>query len=259
MPVPVADSQLMSNTARFRRGHGHHRRHALDAGCAVGHGTRTVVTPSNLAFTCGSPHTKTTHAEDEPRAPGAKGPRRGAQRACGATSSPATRGELPDRFFGCQHAKKQRERRHGHDGRDTSTSHGPWKLETRNCGIANDTPATRMAGQMATMPRHPANAQISQNGTITEKNGSCRPTMALSSQQIEAGHALQRDDRRAERAERDRRGVGDERETRRGQRREAEADENGAGDRDRRAETGRALEERAERERDEQQLQPAIA
>ena len=30
------------------------------------------------------------------------------------------------------------------------------------------------------MPRQPANAQISQNGTISEKNGSCRPTIAPS-------------------------------------------------------------------------------
>jgi len=35
-----------------------------------------------------------------------------------------------------------------------------------------------MAGQICIMPRQPANAQITQNGTINEKNGSCRPTMA---------------------------------------------------------------------------------
>src|SRR4029079_6746484 len=28
----------------------------------------------------------------------------------------------------------------------TSTSHGPWKFETRNCGTAKATPATRLAG-----------------------------------------------------------------------------------------------------------------
>src|SRR4051812_18917466 len=59
-----------------------------------------------------------------------------------------------------------------------STSHGPWKLDTRNCGTAKATPATRIAGQICTMPRHPANAQISQNGTISEKNGNWRPTIA---------------------------------------------------------------------------------
>ena len=44
--------------------------------------------------------------------------------------------------------------------------------------MANDTPHTRIAGQISIMPRNPAKAQISQNGTISEKNGSCRPTMA---------------------------------------------------------------------------------
>src|SRR3954470_12522623 len=59
-----------------------------------------------------------------------------------------------------------------------STIHGLMKLEITNCGTANDTPVTRIAGQIAIMPRQPANAQISQNGTISEKNGSCRPTIA---------------------------------------------------------------------------------
>src|SRR5688572_4649617 len=54
----------------------------------------------------------------------------------------------------------------------TSTSHGPWKLETRNCGTAKASPATRIAGQTASIPRNPANAQTSQNGTMTEKSGS---------------------------------------------------------------------------------------
>src|SRR6516225_9147312 len=44
--------------------------------------------------------------------------------------------------------------------------------------MANDAPDTRTAGQIWIMPRHPAKAQISQNGTINEKNGSWRPTMA---------------------------------------------------------------------------------
>ena len=38
----------------------------------------------------------------------------------------------------------------------------------------------------------------------------------------------------------------------------AEADQHRAGDGDRRSESGRALEERAEAERDEQQLQPPV-
>src|SRR5262249_15862399 len=61
-----------------------------------------------------------------------------------------------------------------------STIHGLMKFEITNCGIANDTPVTRIAGQTCIMPRQPAKAQTTQNGTINEKNGKCRPTMAPS-------------------------------------------------------------------------------
>src|SRR5205085_926598 len=60
-----------------------------------------------------------------------------------------------------------------------STIHGLMKLEIRNCGIANETPVTRTAGQIATIPRHPAKAQMSQNGTISERNCSRRPGVTL--------------------------------------------------------------------------------
>ena len=46
--------------------------------------------------------------------------------------------------------------------------------------MANETPATRIAGQISIMRRKPTNAQINQNGTRTEKNGSWRPTIELS-------------------------------------------------------------------------------
>ena len=73
-----------------------------------------------------------------------------------------------------------------------------------------------------------------------------------------SGHGRERQDRRADRAERHRRGVGDEGQAGGVQRREAEPDEQRRPDRDRRAEPGRALDERAERERDEQRLDPAV-
>ena len=47
--------------------------------------------------------------------------------------------------------------------------------------MANDTPVTRMAGQISHIALRPANAQISQNGTSTEKKGSWRPIMAVTS------------------------------------------------------------------------------
>src|ERR1700752_3761140 len=61
-----------------------------------------------------------------------------------------------------------------------STIHGLMKFEIRYCGIAKETPVTRIAGHTSFMPFQPAKAQISQNGTIREKNGSCRPTIAPS-------------------------------------------------------------------------------
>ena len=82
--------------------------------------------------------------------------------------------------FGCQTLRKPI--RHAIEISDApmSTIHGLMKFEIRNCGIANDTPVTRIAGQMSFMPFQPAKAQISQNGTMSEKNGSCRPTIAPS-------------------------------------------------------------------------------
>ena len=52
------------------------------------------------------------------------------------------------------------------------------KFDTKNWGTAKAMPVTMVAGQTARMPRHPQNATSSQNGTSTEKNGNCRPTMA---------------------------------------------------------------------------------
>src|SRR3954453_4713091 len=72
--------------------------------------------------------------------------------------------------------------RHAIEIRDApmSTIQGLMKFEMRNCGIANDTPVTTIAGQMSFMPFQPAKAQISQNGTMSEKNGNCLPTIAPS-------------------------------------------------------------------------------
>ncbi len=47
--------------------------------------------------------------------------------------------------------------------------------------MAKDRPATRIGGQISIVLRKPTKAQISQKGTMTEKNGSWRPIMALNS------------------------------------------------------------------------------
>ncbi len=101
---------------------------------------------------------------------------------------------------------------------------------------------------------------------ISEKKGSCRPTIADSARVVVcvslAEHrrqqAAERRDRDAERPECDRRGVGDQREHGGHDRLEAEAREHRGGDRDRRAEAGNAFDQRAEAEGDEQDLDAAI-
>ena len=51
---------------------------------------------------------------------------------------------------------------------------------TRNWVMAKLKPVARHAGQTSRMAFHPAITTTSQNGTITEKKGSWRPTMAES-------------------------------------------------------------------------------
>src|SRR5450830_1778166 len=60
----------------------------------------------------------------------------------------------------------------------TSTSSGPMSLDSRNCGMGKLRPVTSKAGQICFMPFQPAKAQISQNGTSSEKKGNWRPIMA---------------------------------------------------------------------------------
>ena len=51
-------------------------------------------------------------------------------------------------------------------------------METRNWVRANEKPATNAAGHTLIIPRKPTIAQITQKGTINEKRGNCRPTIA---------------------------------------------------------------------------------
>ena len=59
-------------------------------------------------------------------------------------------------------------------------SHGLMKFEMRYSGTAKEIPQTSIGGITPLVPRHPAKAQISQNGTSTENIGNCRPTIAPS-------------------------------------------------------------------------------
>ena len=217
--------------------------------------------PSSNALTCGMPHTNTrtlrithgVHALDDlpPREwPAASQP------APGRSRRP---GRVPESRTAARRAGTARARPSTRPPRRRPRARARGSSRRGTAGPRTTTPATRMAGQTSSMPRKPANAQISQNGTITREERQLPADHRAQVEQVESGHALQRDDRRAERAERDRRGVGDERQPRRRQRREAQPDQHRAGHGDRRAESRRALEERAEAERDEQELQPAVA
>src|SRR5882757_2890304 len=59
-----------------------------------------------------------------------------------------------------------------------STIHGLIKFDITNCGTANEMPVTKMAGHTSFMPFQPAKAHTTQNGTIIENTGNCRPTIA---------------------------------------------------------------------------------
>ena len=81
---------------------------------------------------------------------------------------------------GCQTLKKPIRHAMQISEAPISTIHGLTKFEIKYWGTAKETPQTRIAGQICTMPLQPAKAQISQAGTISEKNGNWRPTIAPS-------------------------------------------------------------------------------
>ncbi len=80
--------------------------------------------------------------------------------------------------FGCQTLRNRIRQPIEISDAPMSTIHGLIKFEITNCGIANETPVTRMAGHTSFMPFQPAKAHTTQNGTISENTGNCRPTMA---------------------------------------------------------------------------------
>ena len=140
----------------------------------------------------------------------------------------------------------------------TSTSHGPWKLDIRNWGMAKAAPAASRAGQTSIIPLKPVKAQTSQKGTRMEKKGKLPPDHGAQLVDLDAGDAGQGDDRRSKRSEGHGGRVGDERQSGSGQRAETEADEDGRGHGDGGAEAGRSLEKRTEGKGDEEELQPPV-
>ena len=149
---------------------------------------------------------------------------------------------------------------HGQDRRgrrDDVHQRGAEEVRDHELRDREEEPATRQAGQTSTMPRKPAIAHTSQNGTRARRTAAAgRPWRR--GQLVQAGDLGERDDGGAERAVGDRGGVADEGQAGGGERLEAEADQHGGADRHRRAEAGRALDEGAESEADEEHLDAAV-
>jgi hypothetical protein len=176
MPVPVAESQLSVNTASS--GFATATTGGTLSTSLSRHGTakRGADSPFRNALNAGRPQTKTMaersthgrHASQTTRPDGgALSSRPG---VASSSAGPASRG--------VHHRSRRASAAIERTAETTSTSQGPWKFERRYCGTANATPATRAAGHTPAIPRRPAKAATTQNGTRTAKNGSCRPTMA---------------------------------------------------------------------------------
>src|SRR5919109_2297937 len=108
--------------------------------------------PSRTAFTCGRPHRKTTTLRTihgtHARTTSADVCARGDWTADG----PLLMAGAPvdsQISAGCQTRRNATSAVIETTAATTSTSQGPWKFDTRNCGTANPTAATRMAGQIA--------------------------------------------------------------------------------------------------------------
>ena len=140
-----------------------------------------------------------------------------------------------------------------------STIQGLTKFEIRNCGTGKGNAADQDRGPYLDHAAKAGERPDQPERHDQREERQLPPDHGAEQIGIEAGDAGETRDRRAERAKCDRRGIGDQRQPGRRERREAKTDQDRARHRDRRAETGRALEERAERKCDQQQLQPPVA
>src|SRR5438477_9534341 len=178
MPVPVAESQTRLNRASSGLGCGTTGAVRTTARCSPGTSHPGVVVLSAF-FTGGSPHANTNPVSSTHGTQADSTARRVSGSAVGASGAADS--------SGYRHVSAGRQSRNSTvsatsdvSPATTSTSDGPWKFETRNCTAANVPPQTSTAGQTPTTPRRPAITQTIHAGTSREKNGSCRPAIALS-------------------------------------------------------------------------------
>ena len=131
--------------------------------------------------------------------------------------------ELPD-FAGFQTRQNTRQRPERREAADDVHELGPDVVAPRRTGRWRTCRRTRARpARRRRSPRHPLIVTTSHAGTSSDTNGSWRPAIALSVMAGMPVTAAERQDRRADGAERDRRGVGDERQAGGVERREAEA------------------------------------
>ncbi|MCY1520113.1 hypothetical protein D9M68_548840 [compost metagenome] len=187
MPVPVADSRFSTYTAPSLVG-------AVTTGgifsirlCSPPIGNEGAKTPLSAVFTEGRPQMKTNTERITQGIHARTSASRlcttmaaGGLASCALTSLPRSEGERHT-FLGCHTRRNSTRLAIDTMAAMMSTSSGPMKFDTRYCGIANDTPVTRMAGQISIIALRPAKAQMSQKGTSSEKNGSWRPIIAVTS------------------------------------------------------------------------------
>src|SRR6266542_5003286 len=185
IPVPVAESQLNVNTAVS----GLVGFSGVAFGTTGGARVTTMCNPaiwkfgaeilSSDDFTFGKPQKNKIRVS---RIHGVHARRSAAFSQAGSdpsrfrvSSASGTAGEMPAQLsFGLQNFSSTTSATMDETDAIMSTSIGPMRFETRNCGTANATPATSAASQILIMPRKPAIAHTTQNGTMSEKNGSCR-------------------------------------------------------------------------------------
>src|SRR4030095_642905 len=145
IPVPVADSQFRTYTAPSGAAFGTTGGILWTIWCSPAIGTLTTELPSRKVFTCGSPQRKTSTLRmangTQARTISPEVWVRGAETTVVAPLPPAMAATDTTRLA-CQCFGKVITATIETIAAMTSTSQGPWKLETRNCGTAKNKPAT---------------------------------------------------------------------------------------------------------------------
>ena len=185
MPVPVDDSRFSVKIAASFVGLGTTGAIFSTNRCRPSIGNVGANRSLSQFFTTGKPHMKT---KTDRIIHGVQARTRSAFECCtmaagslaseAETSWPLKEGEVQI-FLGCQTRRNSTSETIETMAAMMSTNSGPMKFDTRYCGIANDRPVTKIAGQISIIALRPANAQINQKGTNNEKNGSCLPIMAV--------------------------------------------------------------------------------